>query len=574
MTKQLELRFSEGTIEARSTESGAMVLEGRAITYNTPSKILGGSFTEIIQRGAVNFAETIDMTIDHKDDQLVGRTGVNLTLEDREDGVWYRVELPDTTIAKDLYAMAKSGLAVANSFEFYCNAEEYKSGGSEDYDLRTVTDLTLVKVNPLAMTNPAYDASKIAEPRSYTEFKEAKPSENRTEDTEPTNIPKQETQVEVPTVEIRKEQTTMDKKELLENRAELITKLEGADSAEQMKELQTEVRSIDEKIELIEETKKLALRNFEQTNLTEKNPIMENKLNFRDLKGSTKIDLNAPEVRAVVSGDTVAGAGQVVKPLIQELRPDNLFDKLGAKVTYNNYDTILPMANKMTGSFEFKGENIKAPVAGYTLTKKTLTPKRLPITIEVSNRALMSDAVGIEGDIMRQAIAELYEVVEVKAMSADAATTEAPAGLLALATTKDIAAAGVSDAMLADSEYALEDVGVKEVKMVTTGLIKSDLRATAVDAGSGVMLYDPKAKDARGIELATSAYLKDGSAAKDCALFGDFSQLHVNFFGNTAVKKDDVTKFDEGITRFMFEFNVDWALAHPAALLFLSNIKA
>jgi len=134
--------------------------------------------------------------------------------------------------------------------------------------------------------------------------------------------------------------------------------------------------------------------------------------------------------------------------------------------------------------------------------------------------------------------------------------------------------AGVSDDLLAENEYSLYDKGVKNVSIVSTGLIQRDLRSTSIDAGSGVMLYDPKANDVRGLKFNRSAYLEGAANAKDVALFGDFGKLHINFFGDTRVVKDAVSKAGEDLTVYTFQFNVDWGVAHPEALLFLSNIKA
>lgn len=578
MTEKLERRFVDSKIEVRQDDSGKMLLEGRALTYESESRNLGG-FTEVIRRDSVAYADEVTATVNHDDERLIGRLGVNMQLENREDGLYYIIDLPDTTEARDLYELSKKGLATSNSFEFIADAEEYVGGGAEQLDKRYINKMTLYAVNPLIGQRSAYADSNIIEPRSYTEFKEAKPAEIPVDPTKVDDTPNQETedrQVEVPAIENEQQQpTTMDKKELLEGRAELITKLEGAGTADQMKDLQAEVRSIDEKIELIEETKKLALRNFEQTNLTEKTPAMENILNFRSIPAEgMKLDMNAPEVRAVVSSNVTDGKGRIVKSLIEALAPDNIMQKLGAKITYNNYDTVIPISGGLTGTVEFKGENVAAPKMGYSLSSKTLKPKRVPIQVEISKTAVMSDEVGIEADILKLAVDKLHETIEVKFFSADVATADTPAGLLALATTKAVAAAGVSDDLIAENEYALADMGVNNISIVSTGLIQRDLRSTPIDAGSGVMLYDPRAKDVRGLDFQRSAYLKDGSDAKDCALFGDFGQVHMNFFGNTNVTVDPYTKAGENMVVYTFDFNVDWTIAHPAALLFLSNIKA
>lgn len=563
---KLEKRFNDAKVEARTSEDGEMILTGRAITYNSFSENLGG-FKELIKRGGIKYADTVTATVNHNNERLVGKLGVNMELEDREDGLYYTIKLPNTTEGRDLFENSKVGLSTANSFEFIADVDNYESGGQDELDTRTVTEFTLYAVNPLIGIPPAYKESFIAEPRSYTEFKESKNSENRTDETQ---IPKGAKPAQEQTNNFKR----MDKKELLDKRASLMTELETVETLEDMKSKQEEVRSIDETLEALEVTKNLALRNFENTK-TQTTNTMESKLNLRKMGASDvlKVNMNEPELRAAVTGsDVEAGSGRVVKSLIEHLAPKNIINELGAQITYNAYDTILPIADEMTGSFDFKGENVAAPVAGYTLTKKTLTPKRVPITVPVSKTALLQDAVGLEADIFKQAIEQLYKVVEKKVFSADALTAESPAGLLALATTKDIAGTGVSDNLLAVNEYELADAGVDEVTLVSTGLIQSELRKTPVVAGSPVMLYNPADKDVRGLSFKRSAHLADALSAKDCALMGDFSKLHINFFGATDITIDPYTRKNENIVEYQFEFNVDWALSHPASMLFLKEI--
>lgn len=569
MTKKKQIEFrSVGKTEARKDDDGQMILEGRAITFNVRSQVIG-DFVEIINPTKINYRDVVTAKIDHDGEKMVGKTGKNLTLEERSDGLYYRLELPDTTVGRDMFEMHSRGLADSNSFEFYSDAEVWTRDSETGLDLRTVTEFTLSAINPLMNSlDPAYVESFI-EPRSLTILKQERSStQDKSKDKD---INKQTKQ--------KKNFRSMKKKELLEKRTALYAEMKAEDiTLDVMKEKQEEVRQVDEKIELIELRAKAAFdeKAKEERKKDPKKKDEVKKLDFRTIPSEgIKINMSSPEVRAVVSDDVKDGRGRVVNSLIEALAPENIMQKVGAKISYNNYDTVIPISGGLTGTVEFVGENVAAPKMGYTLTKKTLTPKRVPISVEISKSAVMSDEVGIEGDILKLAVEKLYETIEKKFFSADVATEDAPAGLLALATTKDVLAAGVSDDLLAENEYALADQGVRDISVVSTGLIQRDLRATPIGgSGSGVMLYNPNDTSVRGLKFQRSAYLEGAANTKDVMLFGDFSQVLINFFGNTNITVDPYTKAGENMMVYTFDFNVDWGIAHPAALLFLSNIKA
>src|SRR5439155_22655 len=76
-----------------------LVVEGRKlrgrIPYEVESRDLGG-WTEVIRRGALRSADTGDLvaTVDHAG-LPIGRYPGTLTLEERDDGVHWSVELPE-----------------------------------------------------------------------------------------------------------------------------------------------------------------------------------------------------------------------------------------------------------------------------------------------------------------------------------------------------------------------------------------------------------------------------------------------------------------------------------------------
>ena len=78
-------------IRATTNENEEPVIEGYALKYDKPSEILGG-FTRFIERIAPGALDSADMsnvvaTINHDQNQVLGRSGVNLDLTLDEIGL-------------------------------------------------------------------------------------------------------------------------------------------------------------------------------------------------------------------------------------------------------------------------------------------------------------------------------------------------------------------------------------------------------------------------------------------------------------------------------------------------------
>lgn len=104
------------------TENNEMIVEGRAIVYDTPSRLISEnnkSFIEVIERGAFKEARTSNayFTYNHsKNEVLATVRGKSLTLVEDDKGVLFRAILSNTTYSKDYFEMIKRGDIAGNSF--------------------------------------------------------------------------------------------------------------------------------------------------------------------------------------------------------------------------------------------------------------------------------------------------------------------------------------------------------------------------------------------------------------------------------------------------------------------------
>lgn len=168
----LELRTTPEPVSLEIRAEGAQkVALGLGITYGKRSRDLGG-FVEEVRLGAAKktIAEAdIRALVNHDTNLLLGRTGAGtLRLEEREEGVVYEIDLPDTTLGRDTAALLARGDYPGSSFGFRAIEDEW--GETEDgRPLRILTQVAVRDIGPVAF--PAYDDSttglrSLAEKRS------------------------------------------------------------------------------------------------------------------------------------------------------------------------------------------------------------------------------------------------------------------------------------------------------------------------------------------------------------------------------------------------------------------------
>lgn len=133
-------------------------LEGYAAKFGTEARI--ADFKETIRAGAFSGSlgdgRDILALVDHDTSKLLARTKTG-TLELTEDntGLYFRIQVPDTTTGNDLLALAKRGDLGGMSFGFLPDKEQWRGNTREllSVDLREIS---------VAQAWPAYPATEVA----------------------------------------------------------------------------------------------------------------------------------------------------------------------------------------------------------------------------------------------------------------------------------------------------------------------------------------------------------------------------------------------------------------------------
>jgi uncharacterized protein len=150
-------------IDEEMMHHNKMIIEGLAICYDEPAilfNIEGLDYKEVIAKGALDKTDTSKtfLKYNHSDAIMAMARTKNGTLhiEQRDDGVYIRAELANTTAGKDLYELIKRGDVDKMSFAFTIKNEVYDSIKRTwtIYEIDTLYDVS-------AVTLPAYEQTEI-----------------------------------------------------------------------------------------------------------------------------------------------------------------------------------------------------------------------------------------------------------------------------------------------------------------------------------------------------------------------------------------------------------------------------
>lgn len=152
------------SIEARV--KGRPTLKGYAARFNSLSHDLGG-FRERLLPGAFDAVlekprNPVFALFNHDKDHVLGSTGSGtLSLRQDERGLFFEVDLPDTTLGNDLAVLVRRGDVTGASFAFSVNPKDEERSGEGKSTIRTIRAVSgLFDVS--IVTTPAYPQARVS----------------------------------------------------------------------------------------------------------------------------------------------------------------------------------------------------------------------------------------------------------------------------------------------------------------------------------------------------------------------------------------------------------------------------
>lgn len=164
--------------EIRSAEIRAMedtdnmIVEGYATMFNSETNLYDNVYEKVSDTAfiGVDFSD-VRAFFDHSSGNLLGRTKTGtLQLNTDNEGLRFRLELPNTQVGRDVYELTKRGDLSQCSFGFTVDADTWQYDSDSDTYHRTIDKIgKLIEISLVSI--PAYDDTvvKVAQ-RSKDDF--------------------------------------------------------------------------------------------------------------------------------------------------------------------------------------------------------------------------------------------------------------------------------------------------------------------------------------------------------------------------------------------------------------------
>lgn len=593
-------------IEIRTSDilADSNTIYGKAISFDTLSVDLGG-FRETIKRGAIT-QELIDNAdifarTNHDNDYILARSKYgkgSLSLELRDEGLYFSFELPNTEKGNELREHIKRGEITQCSFAFITakepNAEVWrKENGIVYRDIYKIGYLGDVA----PVYRPAYEETYVSMraiecAKTLKEEEELKAmQEDETEKIDGTT-----TETEDETVkdnEVVEEEET--KEEVIDDDTEeAVEEEKEPDETEEVVDEMTKDETVtdnDETEEEKEEETEKELRNNTIKNHTKMTKEFRLIKAINDIANNRSVDDTAQAVVKAGAEEMrkagVSYGGQIQLPtselrgaitvtaegedvvateiydILEPLRAKNVLVAAGAKfITGLVGDVQVPSMS--AGNVTWEGETASAKDGGQTFTAVKLSPKRLTAYVDISKQFLVQDSKSAEALIRQDIINAINSKLEATILGSAAGTTTQPAGIFngvsktTIASFKDVC----------DLEAKIEDANViGECKYVMSNKAKAALRNMAKSAKSTELVMEGGAID--GTEVLNTSNVEEQNV-----VYGDFSNLAIGQWGSIDLLVDPYTKAADGQVRLVVNAFFDAKVLRDGAFAYGTTASA
>ena len=591
-------------IEIRTSEvlADSNTIYGKAISFDTLSVDLGG-FRETIKRGAIT-QELIDNAdifarTNHDNDYILARSKYgkgSLSLELRDDGLYFSFELPNTEKGNELREHIKRGEITQCSFAFITakepNAEVWRKENGivyrDIYKIGYLGDVAPVYRPAYEETYVSLRAMECAKTLKEEEELKAMQEEDETEKIDETT-----TETEDETVkdnEVVEEEET--KEEVIDDDTEeAVEEEKEPDDTEEVIDEMTKDETVTDNDETEEEETEKELRNNtikNHTKMTKEfrlikaiNDIANNRsvddiaqavvkagaeeMRKAGVSYGGQIQLPTSELREAITVTTEAEdvVATEIYDILEPLRAKNVLVAAGAKfITGLVGDVQVP---SMTASnVTWEGEIASAKDGAQTFTAVKLSPKRLTAYVDISKQFLVQDSKSAEALIRQDIINAINSKLEATILGSAAGTTTQPAGIFngvsktTIASFKDVC----------NLEAKIEDANViGECKYVMSNKAKAALRNMAKSAKSTELVMEGGAID--GTEVLNTSNVEEQNV-----VYGDFSNLAIGQWGSIDLLVDPYTKAADGQVRLVVNAFFDAKVLRNGAFAYGTTASA
>ena len=593
--KQLEIR-NLGHLEVRDDEQSRHI-EGCAIVFNSPSVDLG--FREVIEPTAIT-QELIDnsdiyLNFNHDDSKILGRWNKgqgSLSLDLREDGLYFSIDAPKTDLGDEVLEYLHRGDVDKCSFCFWIDYDDEDAetwNYEEGVALRTIHKIAGLH-DVSIVWNPAYSDTQVSA-RSLEKLQELR---NMKDDKEKEEEKKDE---QTPKDEPKKEDALKDddkEKKEDEPKKEDAPKDDDKDNPDDDKDNPDDKEDTPDDKEVDPDKEDKDNHDDKEdpketkSNKENKHNIMEKRFSIlsairsiaenKPLDDATQavIDAGKNEMRSAgvsMNGQiqipvenraavTVAAEGEDVvvtdfANILEPLRTKNVLADSGANILTGLVgDLQIPAMGAENVNWE--GETDSAKDGAGTFSNVKLTPHRLSAYIDISKQFLVQDSLGAEALIRRDLVNAIQAKLEDTIFGTEDAEGGRPAGIFNGVTptnVKDFKSLVTLESDVEDADF------YGPAKYIVSPKAKAAMRAMAKSTKSTQLVME-------GDNIDGTPVLSTGHIAKETFAYGDWSQLYVGQWGAIDLTVDPYTKAADGQVRLVINAFFDFKLVRPKAVVY------
>lgn len=541
----------------RSYSRNASIVEGRtvsgyAIRFDEESQNLG--FYETIARGAVT-EDTIKNSdifarMDHRDDVVLARSRYgegSLSLELREDGLFYSFEAPNTIWGDELLEHIRRGEISTSSFAFSlpdtkeCQRWYKDENGrlcrtiyqiSALYDVSPVFEPAYLTTSCSARSKEAEDALNEIEAREE-EQKQAEEETKKVEILSKLDERMKEFYKKINIYEMKRNSLEIAdrKSQLIHRNLDILSKAKEevreltSEEEEEMKANEDEISELDEEQKELDEELEKEPEKEEKSNTNISGLKTMEKKNF-SIAEEIRNSMKTHEPIVLRSTMTVAAEGEDVVAtdvydVWEPLRANNVLVNAGMRV-YSGLvgDVQIPLYSK--GNVAWKGETATADDGNGSFTNVTLSPKRITGKFPISLQFLAQTTPDVEACIRKDIALAVMEKIESTVLGSAAGTSTQPAGLAYNVTATTIS----NYAALTGVEADIESYNYPNINFIASPHFKGAMKAMEINDHG--MVYN----DGRIDEYPTEV---TSNVASSYAFVGDFSNLALGLWDEVRI---------------------------------------
>jgi len=251
----------------------------------------------------------------------------------------------------------------------------------------------------------------------------------------------------------------------------------------------------------------------------------------------TGTNLGSQFVQTDVRGDLTQMSSLIAAPILEQA---------GAFVLRGLVGNILIPVIAPAGTITTKAENASANASDHATSSITLTPKRLPVYVDISDQLVMQSSPDVEALILKILMERVNYTKDQNCIHSTASTT-LPSGIVTTSGIGSVAggANGLAPTWgnMVDLETAVANANANGNAYLTNSRVRGKLKQTLVTATYGDRMVWGTDNQVNGyralVSNVVSNTLTKGSSSGVCSaiLFGDFSQYLMAYWGGMLLEK-------------------------------------